>query len=186
MEYEKTTNLLDRTSDNASIFNTEKRIKAYDQSGRIYSSNKEIWFKTSMLNSDLCDYSDAYIIVKGIINVTDPDNDAYNKLASKINAPFISCVSKIDNALIDNAENLDIVIPMYNLIDYRKNYSKTAGSFWNYDRDEPNSGAEGNINFSIKDSMSLDYKTSITRKLEGNNTEKEVEIAVSLKYLSNL
>ena len=104
----------------------------------------------------------------------------------KNNAPFISCISKIDNTLIDNAENLDIVIPMYNLIDYRKNYSKTAGSLWNYDRDEPNSGAEGNINFSIKDSMSFDYKTSITRKLEGNNTEKEVEIAVSLKYLSNL
>ena len=74
---------------------------------------------------------------------------------------------------------------MYNFIEYRKNYSKTAGSLWNYDRDESNSGAEGNINFSIKDSMTFDYKTSITRKLEGNNTEKEVEIAVSLKYLSN-
>ena len=131
-----------------------------------------------MLNSNLCDYSDAYIIVKGIINVTDRDNDAYNKLASKNNAPFISCISKIDNTLIDNAENLDIVIPMYNLIEYRKNYSKTAGSLWNYDRDEPNSDAEGNINFSIKDSMSFDYKTTITRKLEGNNTEKEVKIAV--------
>ena len=77
---------------------------------------------------------------------------------------------------------------MYNLLEYSKNYSKTTGSFWNYYRDEPNSGvggADNNINYSIKDSKSFDYKTSITGKLEGNNTEKEVEIVVPLKYLSN-
>ena len=79
-------------------------------------------------------------------------------------------------------------MPMYNLLEYSKNYSKTTGSFWNYYRDEPNSGvggADNNINYSIKDSKSFDYKTSITGKLEGNNTEKEVEIVVPLKYLSN-
>ena len=77
---------------------------------------------------------------------------------------------------------------MYNLFVYSKNYSKTTGSFWNYYRDEPNSGvggADNNINYSIKDSKSFDYKTSITGKLEGNNTEKEVEIVVPLKHLSN-
>ena len=72
------------------------------------------------------------------------------------------------------------------MIEYSKNYCKTTGSLWNYYRDEPNSGAEGNINYSIKDSESFDYKTSITEKLEGNNVEKDdVEIAVPLKYLSN-
>ena len=79
-------------------------------------------------------------------------------------------------------------MPMYNLLEYSKNYSKTTGSFWNYYRDEPNSGvggADNNINYSIKDSKSFDYKTSITGKLEGNNTEKEVEIVVPLKHLSN-
>ena len=78
-------------------------------------------------------------------------------------------------------------MPMYNLLEYSKNYRKTTGSFWDYYRDEPNSGLGGNNNnakFSIKDSKSFDYKTSITGKLEGKNKEKEVEI-VPLKYLSN-
>ena len=89
---------------------------------------------------------------------------------------------------IDNAEDLDVVMSMYNLNEYSKNYSKTTGSFWNYYRNEPNTdlgGADNNINYSIKDSKSFDYKTSITGKLEGNNTEKEVEIVLPLKHLSN-
>ena len=70
-----------------------------------------------MLRSDLCDYSDAYIVVKGNITFTRPNNDAYDrKLAFKNNAPFISCISKINNTLLDNAEDLDIVMPMYNLL----------------------------------------------------------------------
>ena len=73
---------------------------------------------------------------------------------------------------------------MYNLLEYSKNYRKTTGSLWNYYRDEPNSGAVGNINYSIKVSKSFDYKTSITGKLERNNVEKDdVEIVVPLKYL---
>ena len=72
----------------------------------------------------------------------------------------------INNTLIENAEDLDIVMPMYNLVEYSKNYLKTSGSLWNYYRDELNSGAVGDINYSIKDSKSFDYKTSITRGLE--------------------
>ena len=72
-------------------------------------------------------------------------------------------------------------MPMYDLIEYSKNYRKTRGSLWNYYRDETNSGAEGNINYSIKDSKSFDYKTSITGKLEDNNETENAEIAVSLK-----
>ena len=94
-----------------------------------------------MLQSDLCDYSDTYIVVKGTITVRRANNNAYDKtLASKNNSPFTSSISKINNALIDNAEDLDIVIPMYNLIEYSKNYAKTSGSLWNYYRDEPNRG----------------------------------------------
>ena len=71
-----------------------------------------------MLRSDLRDFSDAYVVVKGTITVTNPNNDAYdNKLAFKNNAPFFLCISKINNALIGNAEDLDIVMPMYNLIE---------------------------------------------------------------------
>ena len=142
-----------------------------------------------MLRSDLCNYSDAYIYVKGNITVTNPDNDAYDKkLAFKNNAPFTSCISKINNTLIDNSD-LDVLIPMCKLIEYSKNYRKTAGSLWNYYRDEPNSGLSGdnnNINYLIKDPKSFDYKTSITGKLEGNIVEKDdVKIVVPLKNLSN-
>ena len=140
-----------------------------------------------MLRSDLYDYKDAYIVVKGVINVTNPANDAYDKkLAFKSNAPFISCILKINNTLVANAEDLDIAMPMYNFIEYSKNYRKKTGSLWDYYRDELNSGAVGNMNYCIKDLKSFTYKTSITGKLENNNAEKEnVEIAVSLKFLSN-
>ena len=133
-----------------------------------------------MLQSDLCDYSDTYIVVKGTITVAKGNNDEYDrKLPFKNNAPFADCISKINNTLIDNAEDLYIAIPMYNLIEYSKIYSKTSGSLWNYHRDEPNSGLGGddnNINYSIKDSKSFDYKTSITGKLGDNNMTKDVEL----------
>ena len=143
-----------------------------------------------MLRSDLCDYSDAYILVKGKINATNPNNNAYDKkLALKNNAPFISCISKINGELIENTEDLDIVIPMYNLPEYGKNYRNTTGSLFNYYRDEPNSGTVGDgnnrINYSIKDSECFNYKTSITGELGCNNTEKDTDIAIPLKYLSN-
>ena len=97
--------------------------------------------------------------------MADPNNGTYDKkLAFKNNSPFISCILKINNTLIDNAEVLDIVMPMYNLIDYSKNYSKTTGSLWNYYRDEPNSGAVGDINYFIRGSKSFDYKTTIIGK----------------------
>ena len=75
---------------------------------------------------------------------------------------------------------------MFNLIEYSKTYLKTTGRLWNYYRDEPNSGAEGDIDYSIKNSKSFNYKSSITGKLENNNVEKDnVEIVVSLKYAIN-
>ena len=192
MEYQKITNLLGTTHDEVSRFITKKWVEVHDQSGNAedrYNPSKQIRFKTSMLKSNLCDFSDACIVVKGTITVRNRDNNAYDKkLAFKNNALFVSCISKINNTPIDNAEDLDIVMPMCNLLEYCKNYSKTTGSFWNCYRDEPNSGVGGennNINYSVKDSKSFDYKTSITGKLEGNNTEKEVEIVVPLKHLSN-
>ena len=142
-----------------------------------------------MLRSHLGDFIDAYVVVKETTTVTNPDNNVYDKkIAFKNYAPSISCISKISNTLTDNAEDLDIVMLMYNLLEYSKNYSKTTGSFWNYYRDEPNSdvgGANNNRNYSIKDSKSFDYKASIIGKLEGNNTEKKIESVVPLKHLSN-
>ena len=158
------TNLLgNNTSDKVPRFITKIWIEVHDQSGQTYNTNKQIRFKTSMVRSDLCDYSDAYIVVKGKITVTNTNNDAYDKkLAFKNNAPFTSCILKINNTLIENAEDLDVVMPMDNLIEYSKNCRKTTGSLWNYYRDEPNSGVVGNIDYSIKNLKSFDYKTSIT------------------------
>ena len=99
MEFQKITNFLDINFDNEDLpkYVTKKWIEVYDQSQGI---------KKSMLRSDLCDFSDAYIVVKGTITVTNPDKNAYNKkIGFKYNAPFVSCISKIDNTLIDNVED---------------------------------------------------------------------------------
>ena len=146
MEYQKITNLLGTTIDEIPRFITKKWVEVHDQSGSAddrYKPNKQIRFKTSMLRSDLYDYSDAYIVVKGDITLTKINGrgitDIRNRfLAFKNNAPFTNCISKINNILIENSEDLDIVMPMYNLRDYSKTYRKTTRSFWNYYRDERN------------------------------------------------
>ena len=89
-----------------------------------------------MLRSNLCDYADAYILVKGTITITGAkDDDAAKQLDERNNgvifkncAPFIKCISRINNTDIDNAQDIDIVMPIYNLIEYSDNYSKTSGS----------------------------------------------------------
>ena len=151
MEFQKIINLLDITSDDKDLprYVTKKWIEVYDQSEENYNVNKEIRFKTSMLRSDLCDFSDAYIAVKGNITVSKKiftandfealnntatiataTNDANNnvlderELVFKNNAPFINCISKINGTKIDNAEDLDVVMPMYNLLEYSKNNRK--------------------------------------------------------------
>ena len=129
MECQRIKNLLGDTSDKVPRFITKKWIEVHNQSGETYNTKKQIRFKTSMSRSNLCDYSDTYIAVKEKIIVTNPNNDAYDKkLRFENNASFTSCISKI----IDYAEDLDLVMPMYNLIEYSKNYRKTTGNLWNY------------------------------------------------------
>ena len=191
MEFNKINNLLGPAHDKVPRFITKKWIEVQSQSGNSYNTSKPIRFKTSMLRSDLCDYSDAYVWVKGTITVTNPNNnDNFDRrLTLKNNAPFISCVSKINGELVENAEDLDIVMPMYNLLEYSKNYEKTSGSLFNYYRDEPNEAEiandNGAINISIRNSKSFDYKTKILGTLAANVLEKEVTIAIPLKYLGN-
>ena len=182
MEYQKTRKLLGATSDKMPTFITKKLVKVHYQSGNaedIYKPSKPIIFKTSMLESYLYDFSGAYIVVKGTITVTNPNDSTYNKkLAFKNNAPFNSCISKTNNTLIGTAEDLDIVMSMYNLLEYSKTYSKTTGSLWNYYWNEPNSGVgseNNNVNYSVKGSKSFDYKTSVIGKFEGINATKGFE-----------
>ena len=159
MEFNKINNLLGPAHDKVPRFITKKWIEVQSQSGSTYNTSKLIRFKTSMLRSDLCNYSDVYVWVKGKITVTNEnDNANFNKeLTLKNNAPFISCISKINGELV--AEDLDIVMPMYNLLEYSKNYEKTSGSLLNYYRDEPSEitlGAGNNaINVSIRNSKSF-------------------------------
>ena len=121
MEFKKIENFLDTTFDDKDLprFVTKKWIEVYDQSEGNYNVNKEIRIKTSMLRSDLCDFSDAYIVVEGDITL-EGDNNANKRnknLAFKNNAPFINRISKINGIKIDNAEDLDVVMPLYNLLD---------------------------------------------------------------------
>ena len=192
MEFNKINNLLGSEHDEVPRFIAKKWLEVQSQSGNAYNTSKPIRFKTSMLRSDLCDYSDAYVWVKGKITVTNPnDNANFNKeLTLKNNAPFISCISKINGELVENAEDVDIVIPMYNFLEYSKNYEKTSGSLFNYYRDEPSEttiGAGNNaINISIRNSKSFDYKTEIIGSLDAGEDEKEdATIAIPLKYLGN-
>ena len=136
MEQYKISRLLNEST--VSKFVTTKWIEVNDLPSGQYSDNKNIRFKSSMLRSNLCDYRDGYIVVKGAIKVegTNDANNRNKKLTFKNNAPFRSCLSKINNTCIDNAEDLDIVIPMYNLLEYIDNYSKRFLSLWNYYRDE--------------------------------------------------
>ena len=118
MEYQKIIKLLGNILDQVPRFVTKKWVEICDESGGTYNVNKEIRFKTPMLRSDLRDYSVTYIVVTGKITVTNPNNDAYDKkLALKNNAPFFSCISKINNFLIDFSDDLDVVVPLYNLIE---------------------------------------------------------------------
>ena len=97
MEYQKIKILLDNIPDKVPRFITKKWIEVHDQSGETYNTNKQIRFKTSMLRSDLCDFSDAYIVVKGIVTISanERDRDEKNRQVTlKSNAPFISCISK--------------------------------------------------------------------------------------------
>ena len=141
MEYQKIANLIDDASNQPSKFRTKNWVEINDESRGTYNVNSQIKFKTKMLKSSLCDYSDAYIIVKGTITVnnTAADSAAANNINKKVIfkncAPFINCITEINNTQVDNAKDIDIVMPMYNLIEYSDKYAKISGSLWQYCKD---------------------------------------------------
>ena len=142
-----------------------------------------------MLRSSLCDYSDAYILVSGTIRIIGEGNDDVARRLDERNkgvtfkncAPFTDCISEINNTQIDNAKYIDVVMSMYNLIEYSNNiaiiYSNTSGSLWQYYKDDPNDNKT--------QSESFKYKIKITGKPPAASNTKDVEIAVPLKNLSN-
>ena len=192
MEYQKIANLIDDTSNQSSKFRTRNWVEINDESRGAYNVNSQIKFKTTMLKSSLCDYSDAYILVKGTIstNNTASDGAAANNANKKVIfencAPFTNCISEINNTQIDNAKDIDIVTPMYNLIEYNDNYAKTTGILWQYCKDIP-ARNDNNAIIIFEDNNltdSFNFKVKFTGQTRNNGT-KDVEIMVPLKYLSN-
>ena len=184
MEYQKIANLLDTGSNQPSKFRTRNWFEINDESRGTYTSN-DIRFKTTMLRSSLCDYADPYILAKGTVTITGAGNDDETKRADergkgvtfKNCAPFTKCISRIKNTDIDNPQDIEIVMPMDNFIEYGDNYSKTSGGLWQYYKDYPNDN--------IENSESFKYKIKITGKIPNNGNTKDVEIILPLKYLSN-
>ena len=171
MEHDKINNLLlyeDNESKELSKFVTREYVEVKSLSNT-YNENKTIRFKTPLLRSNLCDYSDAYISVKATIMVTARrvNNNANNirdkrnrPLILKNNGPFISCITKINGELIEDADDLDIVMPIYNLLEYSKNCRKTIGSLYNYYRDELTDDADDNnfANINVVNSEAFNIK----------------------------
>ena len=118
MEYQKIANLIDGTSNQPSKFRTRNWVEINDESRGTYNVGSQIKFKTTMLKSSLCDYSDAYIFVKGTISVNNTAaadaavNNTNKKVIFKNCAPFTNCISEVNNSQIDNAKDIDIVMPM--------------------------------------------------------------------------
>ena len=151
----------------------------------MYDINSQIKFKTSMLKSSLCDYSDAHILVSGTITTDGAgadDNakrlDERNKVVIFKNcAPFTEGINEISKNEIDNAKYLGVVLPIHNLIEYSNNCSKTSGNLWQYYRNDPNDN--------IVESESVKFKINIAGKTSAAVNTKDVKIAVPLKNLSN-
>ena len=194
MEYQKIPNLLNDGSNKPTKFRTRNWVEINDEARGTYSHNKQIKFKRLMLRSNLYDYSDAYILVKGNITVNNTAaagaaaaNNTNKKVIFKNCAPFTSYISIINNTQIDNAEYIDIVMPMYNLIEYNDNYSKTSGNLWQYCKEILTVDYNGNIidfnGANVTDSFN--FKTKITGQTNKDGIIN-VEIMVLVKYLSNV
>ena len=175
--------MLDSASNQPSKFNTRNWVEINDESRGKYTSN-DIKFKTKMLRSNLCDYVDAYILVKGAITITGAGDDAGKGLDErnkgvtlKNSAPFTKCINRINNTDIVHAQDIDIVMLMYNLIEYSDNYSKTSGSLWQFYKDDPNDNKA--------QSESFKSKIKITGKTPPAGNTKDLEIIVPVIYLTN-
>ena len=133
--------------------------------------DEEIKFLTRSIESNLCDYSDAYILVTGDITAT--TNNAITQVVFKNCAPFKDCRTEINDTFVDYADFINITMPMYNLIEYSDNYSDTSGSLWDFKRDEivDNADVTNDDNAS-----SFKYKASIIDNAEGNGRKNGVKI----------
>ena len=195
MKYQKIINLLDKTSNQESKFRTKNWVEINGESKWTYKASYTINFKTTMLKFSLCD-DVIYVIILAKGNITVNDTAAADANANNINkkvifkhcVPFTDCLSEINfNTQVDNAKDIDIVMPMYNLIEYSGNYLKTCGSLWQYFKDIPavhNSGDIVEFNgANVTDSFN--FKAKMAGQTDNDGKVNDVEIMVPLKYFSN-
>ena len=160
METQKIENLFGDADNKSSKFATRKWNVINDQNNTDYGEGNEdsttVKFEIKVIKSNLCDYSDAYILVTG--NITATGGDANTRVAFKNCAPFMKCITHINDEHVNDANNLDIIMLLHNLIEYRDNYSDTSGSLWQFKRDEsPVTNAGNPDNFFTANSTSFKY-----------------------------
>ena len=191
MKFRKIRNLLDNTPNEPSKFRMKNSVEINDDSRGMYSTNSQIKFKSSMLKSSLCGYSDSYILVRRTIsdaNTVAAGEDANNnhkEVVFKKRATCTDCISEINNTQIDNARATDVLMRMYNLIEYSDNYLRTSGSLWQYCRHEPPlTDTSVIVDIFPGNSVSFKFRQKIIGRTDNNGT-KHVYIMVSLKSLSS-
>ena len=199
METQKIVCLLNGSDNESSKLATKKWYVIDCESNDNYSKDAEIKFLTRSIESNLCDYSDAYILVTGNITVTriiavpagspvgtQPQSKQvlteHTQIVFKNCAPFKGCRTETNDTFVGYADFINITIPMYNLIEYSDNYSDASGSLWDFKRDEIVNHAELNND---NNAPSFKYKASLIGNTGNDGTKNGVKIAVPLKYLSN-
>ena len=192
MENQKIINLLDKIDTDSKHFATKKWYIINDKNNTNYGVNKDtgadnpdtIKYDTRVLKPNLCDYAEAYTLIDGTIRAAAAN--ANTRLALTNCAPFTKCNLEINDEHIDTAENLDITMPLYNLIEYSDNYQDSSATLYQYKRDEPPE-ANAVADLTVNNSSSFNYKVSLlgNRVLDGDITKRSVKVVVPLKYLSN-
>ena len=192
MENRKIINLLDKDDTDSKHFATKKWYIINDENNTNYGVDKDtgannpdtIKYDTRVLKPNLCDYAEAYILVDGTIRTAAAN--ANTRLALKNCAPFTKCNLEINDEHVDTEENLDIVMPMYNLIEYSDNYQDSSATLYQYKRDEPPEG-DPIPNLAVDNSSSFKYKVELLGDpvVANNIARRNVKVVVPLKYLSN-
>ena len=193
METRNIVNLLNDSDNESSKFAIRKWYVINDQNNGQYGRGSEndatIKYDTKVIKPNLCNYSDAYILVTGDIKVTGVAADT--NVAFKNCTPFTRCATHINDEHVETSENLDIIMNLYNLIEYSDNYSDSSGSLYQFKRDESPMNDPGNPNNVALDNLtSFKYKASLSGKTtdaDGNDRSlKNTKIAVQLNYISNI
>ena len=192
MENPKIIHLLDKIDTDSKHFATKKWYIINDENNTNYGVNKDtgadnpdtIKYDTRVLKPNLCDNAEAYILVDGTIRAAAAN--ANTRLALKNCAPFTKCNLEINDEHVDTAENLDITMPMYNLIEYSDNYQDSSATLYQYKRDEPPED-DAVADLTADNSSSFKYKVSLLGNPVLNDAvaKRSLKVVIPLKYLSN-